>query len=124
MTKPGKSRRRRFNASSHLRRKFMAAPLSPNLRAEYGVRTLPVRRDDTVLITKGDRNMTEGRVVRVDVAHSQLFIEGVTRQSLNGTTVQIPVRPENVLITRLNLDDEHRRTILDRRGYKLRLGGE
>jgi ribosomal protein uL24 len=102
----------------------MAAPLSPNLRAEYGVRTLPVRRDDTVLITKGDRNMTEGRVVRVDVARSQLFIEGVTRQSLNGTTVQIPVRPENVLITRLNLDDERRRTILDRRGYKLRPRGE
>lgn len=122
VTKPGKSRKMRFNAPHHVRRRYVAAPLSPSLRAEHGVRSMPVRRDDTVVITKGDRKMTEGRVTRVDVANGRLFLEGVTRQRLDGTTVQIPVRPENVMIMRLHLDDGWRRRILERRGYGSKRG--
>lgn len=124
VTKPGKSRKRRFSAPHHVRRKYMSAPLSPALRAQHGVRSMPVRRDDTVVITKGDRKMTEGRVIRVDVARGRLFVEGVTRQRLDGTNVQIPVRAENVMITRLNLDDEWRRKVLERRGYESKRGRE
>jgi len=115
--KPGKSRKRRFNAPHHLRRKYMSAPLSPSLRAEHGVRSLPVRRDDTVIITKGDRKLTEGKVTRVDVPGGRLFMEGVTRQRMDGTTVSMPIRAENVMIMSLDLDDEWRRKALDRRGY-------
>jgi large subunit ribosomal protein L24 len=78
---------------------------------------MPVRRDDTVTVMKGDRKMTEGRVIRVDPARGRLLIEGVTRQRLDGSTVQTPVRAENVMIMRINLDDEWRRKMLERRGY-------
>jgi len=122
VTKPGKNRKRRFNAPHHLRRKYMAAPLSPSLRGQHGVRSMPVRRDDTVVITKGDRKMTEGRVTRVDVAHGRLFIEGATRQKMDGSTIQIPIKAGNVMITRLHLDDDRRRNILERRGYGSKLG--
>lgn len=121
VTKPGKSRKMRFNAPRHVKRKHMAAPLSPSLRAQYGVRSMLVRRDDTVVITKGDRKLTEGRVIRIDVIRGRLFVEGVTRQRMDGSTVQIPVRAENVMITRLHLDDEWRRKILERRGYGSKL---
>ncbi len=120
--KPGKSRKRRFNAPSHIRRKFLSAPLSPSLKSQYGARTMPVRRDDTVTITKGDRKLTEGRVLRVDTKSSRLYIEGVTRTRMDGSTTQIPIRPENVMITRLNLDDAKRREILDRRGFEAKRG--
>lgn len=120
--KPGKSRKRRFNAPSHIRRKFLSAPLSPSLKGEYGARSMPVRRDDTVTITKGDRRLTEGRVLRVDAKRSHLYIEGVTRSRMDGSTTQIPIRPENVMITRLNLDDARRREILDRRGFEAKRG--
>jgi hypothetical protein len=66
VTKPGKNRKRRFNAPNHVRRKFLSAPLSPSLKIEYGARSMPIRRDDTVTITKGDRKLTEGKVIRVD----------------------------------------------------------
>lgn len=122
VTKPGKSRKMRFNAPHHLRRKHMSAPLSPSLKAQYGVRSMPVRQDDTVVITKGDRKMTEGKVIHVDVARGQLFVEGVTRQRLDGTTVQMPIRPENTMIMRLHLDDERRRKALERRGYGSKRG--
>lgn len=115
--KPGKNRKRRFNAPPHINRKFVSAPLSPALRGQYGVRTMPVRRDDTVTVMKGDRKMMEGRVIRVDPARGRLLIEGVTRQRLDGSTVQTPVRAENVMIMRINLDDEWRRKMLERRGY-------
>lgn len=122
VTKPGKSRRRRFNAPHHVRRKYVAAPLSPSLKAEHGVRSMPVRRNDNIVITKGDRKMTEGRVTRVDIAHGRLFIEGVTRQRMDGSTAQIPIRPENVMITRLHLDDRWRRKVLERRGFGSKRG--
>jgi len=117
VTKPGKNRKRRFNAPNHVRRKFLSAPLSPSLKIEYGARSMPVRRDDTVTITKGDRKLTEGKVLRVDSERSKIYIEGVTRNRMDGSMVQIPIRPENVMITRLELGDDKRRAILARRGF-------
>lgn len=122
--KPGKSRKRRFNAPSHIRRKFMSAPLSPSLKSQYGARSMPVRRDDTVTITKGDRRLTEGRVLRVDMKRNRLYVEGVTRTRMDGSTAQISIRPENVMITRLALDDPRRREILERRGFEAKRGRE
>jgi large subunit ribosomal protein L24 len=118
VTKPGKNRKRRFNAPNHVRRKFLSAPLSPSLKIEYGARSMPVRRDDTVTITKGDRKLTEGKVLRVDSERSKIYIEGVTRNRMDGSMVQIPIRPENVMITRLELGDDKRRAILARRGFE------
>lgn len=122
VTKPGKNRKRRFNAPHHARRKFFSAPLSPSLKGQYGTRSLPLRRDDTVTITKGDRKLTEGRVLRVDSKRNRLYVEGVTRTRMDGSTAQIPIRPENVMITRLTLDDAKRREILDRRGFEAKRG--
>jgi large subunit ribosomal protein L24 len=118
VTKPGKNRKRRFNAPNHVRRKFLSAPLSPTLKIEYGARSMPIRRDDTVTITKGDRKLTEGKVIRVDSERSKIYIEGVTRNRMDGSMVQIPIRPENVMITRLELGDDKRRAILARRGFE------
>jgi len=117
VTKPSNSRRRRYQAPNHIRRKFISAPLSPSLRAEHGTRSMPVVVDDTVSITKGDRRLSEGRVLRVDTKKSKIYIEGVTRTRMDGSTVQIPIRSENVMITRLNLNDQWRRSILERRSF-------
>lgn len=117
VTKPSNSRRRRYQAPNHIRRKFISAPLSPSLRAEHGTRSMPVVIDDTVSITKGDRKLSEGRVLRVDTKKSKIYIEGVTRTRMDGSTVQIPIRSENVMITRLNLNDQWRRSILERRSF-------
>ena len=117
VTKPSNSRRRRYQAPNHIRRKFISAPLSPSLRAEHGTRSMPVVVDDTVSITKGDRKLFEGRVLRVDTKKSKIYIEGVTRTRMDGSTVQIPIRSENVMITRLNLNDQWRRSILERRSF-------
>ena len=117
ITKPSTARRHRYNASNHIKRKFISAPLSPSLRAEHGTRSMVVVVDDTVSITKGDRKLSEGRVLRVDAAETKIYIEGVTRTRQDGSTAQIPIRAENVIITRLNLNDQWRRKILERKSF-------
>jgi large subunit ribosomal protein L24 len=106
-----------YNAPQHLKRKMISAPLSTSLRAEYGTRSMPVVEDDTVSITKGDRKLAEGRVIRINTDKQTINIEGVTRTRLDGSTVHIPIRAENVMITRLHLDDEWRRRTLDRKSF-------
>jgi large subunit ribosomal protein L24 len=115
--KPSNSRKKRYLASNQMKRKFISAPLSPSLRAEHGTRTMPVIVDDTVSITKGDRKLSEGRVLRVDTSKSRIYIEGVTRTRQDGSTVQIPIRAENVILTRLNLNDQWRRRMLERKSF-------
>ncbi|HUV54750.1 MAG TPA: 50S ribosomal protein L24 [Candidatus Krumholzibacteriaceae bacterium] len=115
--KPSTVRRNMYNAPNHKKRKYLSAPLSPSLRAEYGTRSMPVVANDTVNITKGDRKLAEGKVLRVDTKDRKIYIEGVTRTRQDGSTVQIPIRTENVMITRLHLDDEWRRNILERKSF-------
>jgi len=115
--KPSTVRRNMYNAPNHKKRKYLSAPLSPSLRAEYGTRSMPVVANDTVNITKGDRKLAEGKVLRVDTKDRKIYIEGVTRTRQDGSTVQIPIRTENVMITRLHLDDAWRRNMLERKSF-------
>ena len=117
VTKPSTARRNMYNAPNHKKRKFISAPLSPSLRAEHGTRSMPVVVDDTVTITKGDRKLAEGRVLRVDTKDGKIYVEGVTRTRQDGSTVQIPLRAENVMITRLHMDDQWRRDMLERKSF-------
>jgi len=120
--KPSTVRKRWFNAPPHRRRKYLSAPLSPELRAEYGTRSLPVRKGDTVVILKGDWKMKEGKVTRIDTKGMRIYIEGLTRERMDGSTVPIPIRPWNVMITKLDLSDPWRKRILEGRGYAAKVG--
>jgi ribosomal protein L24 len=41
-----------------------------------------------------------------------LFVEGITREKVDGTAIQVPIHPSKVMITNLNLDDKRRRESL------------
>jgi len=122
ITKPNKNRKLRYDAPNHKLRKYISAPLSPSLKTQYGAKTMPIRLDDTVMVTKGDRKLTEGKVIRVDSKGCKIYIEGLTRAKSDGSTIQIPVRPENVMIVGLELKDPKRKAILDRRGFGAKKG--
>jgi len=71
-----------------------------------------VRTGDTVRIMRGDRKGTEGKVTRVDRKKYRLLVEGVTREKVDGTAIQIPMHPSKVMITNLNLEDKWRQKSL------------
>jgi len=115
VTKPTKQRKMLFQAPDHIRHKMFAAHLSPELRGSHGVKTLPVRSGDSVRIMRGDHEGFEGKVTRVSKKDYRVYVEGLTREKVDGTTVSVPVHPSKIMITRLNLDDKWRKKILERK---------
>ena len=68
---------------------------------------------------RGDHRAFEGKVTRVDRKKYRIFIEGVTREKVDGTTTLVPTHPSKVMIIRLNLDDKWRKRALERKGKKV-----
>jgi len=109
---PRKQRKARYQAPLHRRQKFMGAHLSESLREKYGRRTFGVRIGDVVKIMRGTHADTEGKVERVYLKKGMLAIDGATLFKANGEEVPRPIHPSNVMITKLNLDDEMREQTL------------
>ncbi|MDW8083750.1 MAG: 50S ribosomal protein L24 [Candidatus Caldarchaeum sp.] len=112
-SKPRKQRFRRFNAPRHIYGKFLSAHLSPELRNKYKRRSLRVRVGDTVKVLKGSFKGVEGKVKRVDVKRMMVYVENVSRKRADGSTVDVPIRAPNLMITQLNLDDKLRKEKLE-----------
>jgi large subunit ribosomal protein L24 len=112
---PRKQRKRFYNAPAHLRHKFMAAPLAPELVASKNAKALPVRKGDTVRVVRGDHTGFEGKVNRVDLKRYRIFIEGLTREKVDGTNIFVSVHPSKVMIKNLKLDDKWRKAIVERK---------
>jgi ribosomal protein L24 len=64
---------------------------------------------------RGDYKGFEGKVTEVDREKYRIFVEGVTREKVDGTTIPVPIHPSKVMITRLNLDDKWRAEALKRK---------
>eukprot|EP01089_Gocevia_fonbrunei_P000008 TRINITY_DN0_c30_g1_i7.p1 TRINITY_DN0_c30_g1~~TRINITY_DN0_c30_g1_i7.p1 ORF type:complete len:149 (+),score=35.52 TRINITY_DN0_c30_g1_i7:63-509(+) len=109
-----KSRKAYFTAPSHIRRKFMTAPLSKELKEKYHARNLPVRKGDTVDIVRGSYKGREGKITSVYRKKYVIYVEKVTREKANGQTVHIGIHPSKVVLKNLSLDKD-RKKILERR---------
>ncbi|CAE8619639.1 unnamed protein product [Polarella glacialis] len=116
-----KNRKAHFTAPSHIRRKLMSTPLSKELRLKYSVRSLPIRRDDEVMIMRGHYHDREGKVTQCYRKKFRIHIERVTRDKANGQTVPIGIHPSKVVITKLKLDKD-RKALLDRKNRSVKKG--
>jgi large subunit ribosomal protein L24 len=114
-TKPEKQRKRLYQDPLHKRYKRFSAPLSPELKKAHGINSIPVRKGDTVRVMRGERKGFEGKVSKVDRTKYKTFIEGATRETVDGTAIPIQIHPSKLMITRLNLDDKWRKSILERK---------
>merc|ERR1712010_61580 len=107
-------RKAHFNAPSSVRRKIMSAHLNKELIQKYHVKSMPIRKDDEVIVVRGINRGREGKVIQVYRKKYVIHIERVTREKSNGSTVNVGIHPSNVMITKLKLDKD-RRAILDRK---------
>ena len=113
---PRKQRKYRFNAPLHVRHKLMSVTLSEELRERYEIRSLPVKKGDTVLVMRGDFKEQEGKVEKVDLKNYKIMIDGVSVQKPDGNQVFHPVHPSKVMLVELDLEDEKRSQIIERKG--------
>ena len=108
-TKPRNQRKRLYTAPLSRRHKNFNAPLSLKLKETHAVNSVSVRTGDTVRVTRGERKGFEGKISQVNRKKYWVFVEGITREKVDGTTKPIPIHPSKIMVTRLNLDDDRRR---------------
>merc|ERR1712079_382777 len=110
-----KNRKRHFEAPSHGRRKLMSSPLNKELREKYGVRSMPIRKDDEVQVVRGQyKGQQVGKVVQCYRKKFVVFIERIQREKASGASVYVGIHPSKVCIVKLKMD-KGRKEILERR---------
>jgi len=112
---PSKQRKAVYNAPLHRRQKMMAVHLSKDLRSQFNFRCIPVRKGDEVAVVRGKFKKKTGKVAKVSLKKLRVYIDGITRKKVNGTEVQVPFHPSNLMITNLDLTDKRRQKIVQRK---------
>ena len=112
---PRKQRKYVYNAPLHIRKKFLTAPLSKELREKYGIRNITVRKGDKVMILRGKFRGHVGKVVKVDYKKIRVYVEGATIKNSRGEEKYYPIHPSKVMIIELDLSDPKRKEIIERR---------
>eukprot|EP00815_Leptocylindrus_aporus_P012185 CAMPEP_0116062360 /NCGR_PEP_ID=MMETSP0322-20121206/7704_1 /TAXON_ID=163516 /ORGANISM="Leptocylindrus danicus var. apora, Strain B651" /LENGTH=141 /DNA_ID=CAMNT_0003547635 /DNA_START=146 /DNA_END=571 /DNA_ORIENTATION=- len=110
-----KNRKAHFASHSTQRRKLMSANLSKELQARHeGVRSMPIRKDDEVVITRGMYKAREGKVTAVYRKKFVVHIERIHREKANGATVPVGIPASSLCITKLKMDKD-RKDLLERK---------
>ena len=113
---PRKVRKRMlYDAPLHKKQKMMVAPLAPEAREKYGIRKFGIRTGDKVIVRKGKYRETVGKVIEVDLRRLVVYVDSVTRKRSDGRTVNVPIKPWNLAILELDLSDEKRKAVLERK---------
>eukprot|EP00300_Choanocystis_sp_HF-7_P035733 c50018_g1_i1.p1 GENE.c50018_g1_i1~~c50018_g1_i1.p1 ORF type:complete len:171 (+),score=13.31 c50018_g1_i1:30-515(+) len=109
-----KSRKAHFTAPSHIRSIIMSAPLSSELRARHNVRSLPVRKEDEVEVTRGQFKGRSGKIIACYRKKYVIHVDRITREKANGATVQVGIHPSKVKIVKIKMNKD-RKGILERK---------
>lgn len=109
-----KSRKNHFTAPSDVRRVIMSSNLSKELRQKYLIKSLPIRKDDEVIVMRGHfKSQQPARVLGVYRKKYVIYVERCQREKANGATVSVGIHPSNVQISKLKID-KNRKNLLDR----------
>lgn len=94
----------------------MGVHLSKELRAKLATkrRAAPVVKGDTVKVLRGDKKGHKGKVTRVDLASSLVYIEGLSMPRARGTEMPLGVQPSNLVLLEGDFAKKGRKEIFDR----------
>jgi ribosomal protein uL24 len=114
-SRPYKNRLTKRTVPYHQKKVVFNVHLTKDLKAKHGIRHLPVRKDDTVIILRGKFAGITKRVTNVSFKKGRIQIEGVKTTKTDGTEIFHYIEPSNCMITQLGKIDEGRRAIIDRK---------
>lgn len=112
---PRRQRKYRARAPLHIKQDFIGCHLSKELRKKYGRRSVGIRKGDKVKILRGQFKGKTGKVERVDLKKTRVYIAGVEMIKKDGTKTLYPLHPSNLMITDPYLDDKKRIKVLARK---------
>lgn len=103
---PKKQRKMHFNAPLHIKQNKVSAHVSKDLKETTGKKTMRVKKDYQVQVMRGEHKGKKGKVLRVILKHSKIYVEGVTTNKADGKEAQIPIDPSNVMIIKVGSTSE------------------
>lgn len=106
--KPKKQRKYKANAPIHLKKKQLSVNLSKELRTSQNTRNIVIRKNDKVKIMRGKFKGKTGKVSEVKTKLQKIYVEGIQVKKQDGSSANVPLRPSNLQIIELNLDDKKR----------------
>lgn len=107
-SKPRKQVKYRANAPLHTRHKFLNAKLSEEASKKYGITRIAVKKGDKVKILRGQYKGKTGKINRVNMVKTRIYIDGAERTKTDGSKAFYPIHPSNVLIVEMGMDDKRR----------------
>jgi large subunit ribosomal protein L24 len=110
---PRKQRKFLANAPLHIKRNFLSAHLSPELRKKYLFRSFNVKKGDKVKIMRGQNKGTEDKVSNINVKTQKVYLEKLQVTKTDGNVVKIPIKCSNLMIIDLDLSDKKRKAKLE-----------
>ena len=96
----------------------MAAPLSKELQEQYKIKSLPVRKEDSVIVARGAKKGSEGKISSVYRLKYSVQVDKVQKEKSSGQSIPINIHPSKVVLTKLHLDKD-RKALIERKGGKL-----
>tara|TARA_B110000438_G_C15681441_1_gene592575 strand:- start:345 stop:794 length:450 start_codon:yes stop_codon:yes gene_type:complete len=120
--KAGKQRQEQLKSPLHTKRKRIRARLVSEDPELLYVRTVTVRVGDEVEILRGDfshpnsiksesrgkrlgqargRAGIKSKVVEIDAKNDRVYVEGMTQNTADGKEEAVPIRPSNLIVTKL-----------------------
>ena len=107
--KPRKQRKYLANSPLHIRKKFLSANLSKQLREKQGKKNIPLRKGDKVKILRGKFKKKEGKITMVFLKEGKVVVEGIQVKKADGSNAVFKLQPSNLQIVELNTGDRKRR---------------
>jgi len=104
-TNPTKQRKYRENAPKHVKDKLISANIDKELREELGTRNITIRTGDQAKIMRGDYKGEEGIINKIDRENTVVYINKIETERQDGSKSQIPLKPSNLQLTALNVDE-------------------
>ena len=93
----------------------MSCPLSKELRSEHNIRSLPVRKGDTIKVMRGFYKGKEGKVKHVNRMRWSIWARDIKHELYNGQTVGVALNASNCMITEIHSEFKDRQEIIDRK---------
>ncbi len=113
--KPRKQRKYVYNAPLHIKKKFLSAHLSKELRKKYNKRNAVLRKGDKIKVMRGKFKKHTGTVEEINMSKKRIYVTGVELTKKDGTKARIQLEASNLMITELNLNDRKRKEIVERK---------
>lgn len=112
---PRKQRKYRYDAPLHIRKKFVHAHLTKELRDKYKIRNIQLRKEDRVKILRGQFKGKSGVVDKIDLKRGKAVITGIEITKKDGSKVPYAITVSNLIITELKLEDKKRNKSIERK---------